>query len=107
MQNLLATDLAAWLADASRPRPILLDVREPWEVQTAQIAGSLNLPLRQIPTQGVALDQDAEIVCLCHHGARSAQACRFLEEHGFNKIYNLQGGIDAWSRQIDATIALY
>ena len=108
MQNLRATDLAEWLADASRPKPILLDVREPWEVQTAQIAGSLNIPLQQIPARGVdELDEDAEIVCICHHGARSAQAGMFLESRGFAKIHNLQGGIDAWSRQVDATVALY
>ena len=107
MQNLRATELAEWLADPSRPKPLLLDVREPWEVQTAQIAGSTNIPLQQVPTQGLQLDEDAEIVCICHHGARSAQAGMFLEGHGFTKIHNLQGGIDAWSRQVDASVPLY
>jgi len=107
MQNLRAPDLAEWLSDASRPKPILLDVREPWEVQTAQIPGAVNIPLQQIPARSDEFDQDAEIVCICHHGARSAQAGMFLEAHGFTKIHNLQGGIDAWSRQVDATVALY
>ena len=105
MQNLRATDLAEWLADASRPKPILLGLHFP---RFAHIAGSLNIPLQQIPARGVdELDEDAEIVCICHHGARSAQAGMFLESRGFAKIHNLQGGIDAWSRQVDATIALY
>jgi rhodanese-related sulfurtransferase len=107
MQNLRATDLAEWLADSSRPRPVLLDVREPWEVQTAQIAGSLNIPLQQVPVRGLELDAEADIVCICHHGARSAQAGLFLESRGFGKIHNLQGGIDAWSRQVDASVPLY
>lgn len=107
MQNLRATDLAEWLADSSRPQPVLLDVREPWEVQTAQIAGSLNIPLQQVPVRGLELDAEADIVCICHHGARSAQAGLFLESRGFGKIHNLQGGIDAWSRQVDASVPLY
>jgi rhodanese-related sulfurtransferase len=107
MQNLRVTELAEWLADTSRPRPVLLDVREPWEVQTAQIAGSLNIPLQQIPLRGLDLDPDAEIVCICHHGARSAQAGMFLESRGYGRILNLQGGIDAWSREVDTSVPLY
>ncbi len=107
MQNLRATDLAEWLADSSRPQPVLLDVREPWEVQTAQITGSLNIPLQQVPIRGLELDAEADIVCICHHGARSAQAGLFLESRGYGKIHNLQGGIDAWSRQVDASVPLY
>ena len=81
MQNLPVTDLAEWLADASRAKPILLDVRESWEVQTAQIAGSQHIPLQQIPTRGLELDENAEIVCICHHGARSAQAASRWKRH--------------------------
>ena len=107
MQNLTAPALAEWLADPARPAPILLDVREPWEVQTAHIAGITPIPLQQIPTRGLELDQDAEIVCICHHGGRSAQAAMFLEARGYTKVHNLQGGVDAWSRQVDGTMQTY
>ena len=107
MQNLTAPALAEWLADSARPDPILLDVREPWEVQTAHIAGITPIPLQQIPTRGLELDQDAEIVCICHHGGRSAQAAMFLEARGYTKVHNLQGGVDAWARQVDGTMQTY
>ncbi|MDE1182952.1 rhodanese-like domain-containing protein [Paraburkholderia sp.] len=108
MQNLTAPDLAAWLADESRPSPVLLDVREPWEVQTAHIAGSVSIPMRDIPARSEELDDDATIVCVCHHGARSASVAMFLEtQRGFKNMINLQGGIDAWSRQVDPSVPTY
>ncbi len=107
MQNLTAPALAEWLADSSRPAPILLDVREPWEVATAHIAGALDIPMRDIPARSEELDDEAQIVCICHHGARSANVAMFLEGRGFKHIFNLQGGIDAWSRQVDPKVPLY
>lgn len=107
MQNLTAPALAAWLADSSRPAPVLLDVREPWEVATAQIDGIVHIPMREIPARSEELDDDAEIVCICHHGGRSANVGMFLEARGFKRIYNLLGGIDAWSRQVDPNVPKY
>lgn len=107
MQNLTAPDLAQWLADPSRPAPVLLDVREPWEIATAQIAGCVDIPMRDIPARSEELDDEAQIVCICHHGARSANVAMFLEGHGFKHVFNLQGGIDAWSRQVDPKVPLY
>jgi len=107
MQNLTAPALAEWLADTSRPAPILLDVREPWEVATAHIPGCVEIPMRDIPARSEELDDDAQIVCICHHGARSAQVAMFLESRGFTKLYNLQGGIDAWSRDVDPSVPRY
>ncbi|MGF6600052.1 rhodanese-related sulfurtransferase [Paraburkholderia sp. GAS448] len=107
MQNLSASALAEWLADTSRAAPVLLDVREPWEIATAQIAGSVSIPMREIPARSEELDDDAEIVCVCHHGARSAQVAMFLESRGHAKVFNLQGGIDAWSRQVDPSVPTY
>ena len=107
MQNLTAPALAEWLADPSRPAPVLLDVREPWEVATAHIAGSVEIPMRDIPARSEELDDEAQIVCICHHGARSANVGMFLEGRGFKQVFNLQGGIDAWSRQIDPKVPLY
>jgi rhodanese-related sulfurtransferase len=107
MQNLTAPALATWLADSSRPAPVLLDVREPWEVSTAKIGGTVHIPMRDIPARSEELDDDAEIVCICHHGSRSANVGMFLEARGFKHIYNLQGGIDAWSREADPKVPTY
>jgi rhodanese-related sulfurtransferase len=107
MQNLTAPALAEWLADTSRATPVLLDVREPWEIETAKIAGSLSIPMREIPARSEELDDEAQIVCICHHGARSAQVAMFLESRGYTKVFNLQGGIDAWSRQVDPKVPTY
>jgi len=107
MQNLSAPALAEWLADTSRAAPVVLDVREPWEVETAKIAGSVSIPMREIPARSEELDDEAQIVCVCHHGARSAQVAMFLESRGFTQLFNLQGGIDAWSRQVDPKVPTY
>jgi rhodanese-related sulfurtransferase len=107
MQNLTPATLAQWLSDASRPAPVLLDVREPWEVATASIADCVSIPMRDIPARSEELDDEAPIVCICHHGARSASVGMFLESRGFTQIFNLQGGIDAWSRQVDPSVPTY
>lgn len=107
MQNLSAAALAEWLADPSRSAPVVLDVREPWEIETAKIAGCVFIPMREIPARSEELDADADLVCLCHHGARSAQVAMFLESRGHTKVFNLQGGIDAWSRQVDPSVPVY
>ena len=107
MQNLTAPALAEWLADTSRPAPVLLDVREPWEIETAKIAGSVFIPMREIPARSEELDDEAQIVCVCHHGARSANVGMFLEGRGFKQIFNLQGGIDAWSKLVDPSVPTY
>ena len=107
MQNLTPPALAEWLADEARPAPVLLDVREPWEIATATIAGCVSIPMRDIPARSEELDDETPIVCICHHGARSANVAMFLESRGFKQIFNLQGGIDAWSRQVDASVPQY
>lgn len=107
MQNLTAPALAEWLADNSRAAPVLLDVREPWEIETAKIAGCVSIPMRDIPARSEELDDEAQIVCVCHHGGRSAQVAMFLESRGFTKVFNLQGGIDAWSRHVDPKVPTY
>ena len=107
MQNLSAPELAEWLADTSRPAPVLLDVREPREIETAKLANIVAIPMRDIPARSEELDDEAQIVCICHHGGRSAQAAMFLEARGYTKVHNLQGGVDAWARQVDGTMQTY
>ncbi|CAG9177840.1 rhodanese-like domain-containing protein [Cupriavidus respiraculi] len=108
MQLISAPELAQWLADESRPRPVLLDVREDWEVQTCAMPGITHIPMGQIVARAAELDEDADIVCVCHHGARSMQVASFLErQHGFGKVYNLTGGVHAWAEQVDPAMPRY
>ena len=86
---------------------VLLDVREAWEHSLANINGSVLIPLGEIPQSLDRLDKDAEIVCYCHHGIRSADAMSFLLQHGFSNVKNLVGGIDAWSILVDPTVPRY
>ncbi|MDL2355177.1 MAG: rhodanese-like domain-containing protein [Pseudomonadota bacterium] len=107
MQHVTAPELAAWLADPERARPLLLDVRENWEVATCHIDGSVQIAMNTIPARIEELDEDAEIVCICHHGARSMQVAAFLERNGFGRVTNLTGGIHAWAVQVDGAMPTY
>ena len=97
------------------PCALLLDVREPWEfaLGAIRIEGwrTLHIPMNEIPTRlaelAEARDAAQPVVCICHHGMRSAQVVAFLEREGFDAAYNLTGGIDAWSDQIDAGVPRY
>lgn len=85
----------------------LLDVREPHEFAYARIDHSVLIPLGQIPERIDDLDPDREIVVICHHGIRSQQAAMYLAHSGFARIFNLTGGIDAWSRLCDPSVLRY
>lgn len=106
MLQMSARQLSEYLKSAATP-PMLLDVREPWEFRIAHIEGSELVPLRQLPYHAGKLDPEREIVVICHHGVRSQQAARFLEQNGFENVINLAGGINAWSQDVDAEVALY
>jgi rhodanese-related sulfurtransferase len=107
MKQITPGELAAWLADAKRDPPVLVDVREPWEWQTARIEGAQHIPMREIPARAGELDKGRDVVAICHHGGRSQQVAMFLEKNGFAKIHNLQGGVDAWSRTVDPSVPTY
>ena len=107
MEYVSAPELAAWLSDATRARPVLLDVRENWEFETCHIEGSTLIPMNTIPGRIDDLDEDAAIVCICHHGARSMQVAAFLERNGFAHVSNLTGGIHAWAVQVDGAMPKY
>jgi len=88
--------------------PILLDVREPWEFQTASLPDSLLMPMGEVASRAhQELDPDAPIVVLCHHGQRSLSVTMWLRNQGFDRAQSLAGGIDAWSRTIDSTVPRY
>ena len=107
MHHLTAPQLADWLADTAREKPILLDVREPWEFQTCHIDGATLIPMNTIPARQEELDPEASIVCICHHGARSMQVAAFLERNGFTQVTNLTGGVHAWAQQVDSSMPTY
>jgi rhodanese-related sulfurtransferase len=93
MRQMTPTELAARLADPQAARPVLLDVREPWEFQLCHIDGSLPMPMGSVPVRLAELDPAQEMVVICHHGGRSAQVCMFLERQGFGNVINLAGGV--------------
>lgn len=107
MQYLTAPELAAWIADPDRPTPLLLDVREPWEYETCHIAGSQLIPMQTIPARLNELEEDQQVVCICHHGARSMSVAAFLERNHFTNVINLTGGMHAWAQQVDSTMPVY
>lgn len=107
MEQINPVQLKEWLDRAGENAPLLLDVREPWEHETAHIEHSKLVPMNTIPAHLSELDPDAETVVICHHGGRSAQVAMFLERNGFKKVFNLAGGVDGWARQVAPGMATY
>jgi rhodanese-related sulfurtransferase len=109
MQQLYPAQIAEWASQQAQ-RPVLLDVREGWEVQTAsanpEALDLLHMPMQTIPARLHELDKTRPIACLCHHGSRSMQVASFLMQHGF-EVVNVAGGIHAWSAQVDPSIPVY
>ena len=107
MQQISPQQLKQRLVDAAATKPLLLDVREPWEFQICSLPDSLLMPMRTVPARVAELDESAEIVVICHHGARSMQVAMFLERNGFANVHNLSGGMDAWSTTVDPSVPRY
>jgi rhodanese-related sulfurtransferase len=105
MRELSATDCQSLLQGPNPPQ--FVDVREPWEVETASVTGALNLPMGQVPTRLTELDKDRPVIVMCHHGRRSAQVGMLLERNGFAEVINLAGGIAAWSEDVDPSVPQY
>ena len=86
----------------------LLDVREEWEIERAPVPTEIvHIPMGEISNRLSELDPAKETVVICRSGGRSLEVARFLERNGFSSVSNLAGGILAWSRQLDPTIAQY
>ena len=81
----------------------LIDVREPFEWDAANVGG-VHIPLATIPTNVDKIDKDKQVVVICRSGKRSANAIQFLEAQGYDKLYNLDGGLLAWKEEIDASL---
>lgn len=104
--------MTEWLVQAqAHGAPLVLDVREPWELQTASVRAEgfelLAIPMGELPSRLDTLDKHRPIACLCHHGARSLRVAAFLEHHGFEQVANVTGGIDAWSHERDPAVPRY
>lgn len=104
--------LQAWFASLGDSHaPLVLDVREPWELQTACIATNnlelLTIPMGTVPAHLSHLNSERPIACLCHHGVRSLRVAAFLEQQGFQHVANISGGIDAWSQTVDPSVPQY
>lgn len=87
--------------------PLLVDVREPDEFRYCRIEGAELMPLAEIGRWSKDLEREREIVLQCHTGYRSGQAARYLMSLGFKHVYNLRGGIDGWSEQVDPDVPRY
>ena len=86
---------------------ILVDVREQWEFDICQIKGAILIPMGEIAISYENLDKDSKIALYCHSGIRSMHVADFLLSQGFQSLANLQGGIDAWTQEIDTTLERY
>ena len=104
-QTILPSELAERLQTGEKIN--LIDVREPLEHEIASIQGAKLLPLSQFNEWIDDLKPDEEIIVMCHHGIRSQSAAEYFLRHGFRQLYNLQGGIDDWSRLVDQSVARY
>ncbi|HLH77618.1 MAG TPA: rhodanese-like domain-containing protein [Candidatus Binataceae bacterium] len=100
-----ATQLAERMKRADRP--VILDVREAFEVACAPFPDAIHVPMDEIPARLAELDKERETVVLCHHGMRSAQVAGYLHQSGFARVLNLAGGIEAWSCEVDPTVPRY
>jgi rhodanese-related sulfurtransferase len=99
---------AAASALLSESKTRLIDVREPWEYQTAHIEPSTLMPMGDVPGRAhQELDPEEHLTVLCHHGQRSLNVTAWLRNQGFENVQSLRGGIDAWSAEIDPKVARY
>ena len=107
-QSISPNELAERMKNTEDFRAVrFIDVREPQEYEIARIEGAELLPLSQFDRWIETLESAQEIVVMCHHGIRSGNVCMFLVRNGFEKVWNLDGGIDAWSKEVDANVPKY
>jgi rhodanese-related sulfurtransferase len=95
------------LRDTSPDGTMILDVREPHELEISQIAGAEHIPMRQIPAAMPQLPRDKHILVLCRVGGRSLQVTHYLRAQGFAAVSNIVGGINEWAREIEPGMAEY
>lgn len=116
MRHISVTELKEYLGTYSSQetvdgdagdRPLLLDVREPWEYQICHLDNAMLVPMNQVPTALKKLDKNQETIIICHHGVRSQRVGAFMKNNGFNDIVNVAGGINAWAKDVDSSMSTY
>jgi rhodanese-related sulfurtransferase len=100
-----STEAAALLREG---KARLIDVREPWEIATAHIEGSVAMPMGDVPSRAYQeFDPEERLVVVCHHGQRSMNVAAWLRNQGFEQAQSLRGGIEAWSTEVDGNVPRY
>lgn len=98
-------------ADAARRvaagEAVLLDVREPFELEAAAVPGALHIPMQQVPERLAEVPKDRAVLVLCHHGMRSMAVAEWLRKRGYDRVENVAGGIDAWAAEVDPSVGSY
>jgi rhodanese-related sulfurtransferase len=96
IKEIEAGALADWVTSQAKPIKII-DVREMSEIRGGTIPGAIPMPLATVPLRLNEFEPHEEVVLVCRSGARSAQACMFMQQQGFKNVYNLRGGMFAWA----------
>ena len=105
--------LQDWLDSqaAGGTQPLVLDVRESWELEAASVNAErfelIAIPMMDVPERLAELDAGRPVAVLCHHGRRSQQVAMFLVQQGFARVANIAGGIDAWTDEVDPAVPQY
>jgi rhodanese-related sulfurtransferase len=86
--------------------PLVLDVREPWELEIVRLPDTVDIPMNEVPARVSELPREREIVVMCHAGGRSMNVARYLERLGY-RVSNLAGGIHAWTCEVDPGLRTY
>lgn len=107
IRDLDPAELARWRADESREPPVVVDVREPWELERCALPGVVHVPMRELPGRLGELPRERDVVVVCHHGVRSRQVAHYLARVGFMMVWNLTGGMAAWADQVDPSMPRY
>ena len=105
LSEITVEELAQWRREGRHC--VVLDVREPFELQMAKLEPALHIPMREIPARLYEIERDAPVAVLCHHGGRSAHVTQYLQANGFARAVNVVGGIDAWAKRVDASVGVY
>ena len=107
VKDLTPTEFRQRWPEPGSEQVVLLDVREPMELEIAAIDGALHIAMGDVPARLADLERDRAIVVMCHSGVRSRRVADYLLANGFLDVFNLAGGIDAWSRELDPQLARY
>ena len=92
---------------ALKPATLLVDVREAWERDIAKLEGALHVPMAEVPARLAEIGRERDVVVMCRSGGRSLKVAQYLEAQGYRSVANLTGGILAWQREVDPSLATY